>query len=225
MGPTGDLLQPLGDVTREVAHEAFAEQARALAEGGADVLWIETLSSEEEASAAVEAAAATSLPVIITLSFDTGGRTMMGIKPEDWPAIAERLPAPLAGFGANCGVGAAELVATVLGIARTAPESAVIVAKGNCGVPEMIDGEVRYSGTPALMADYVRMAYNAGARIIGGCCGTTPEHLQAMRAALDSHNGGPPPNIDEIAAKLGAVSRLARGIDAAAEAKKRRRPT
>jgi 5-methyltetrahydrofolate--homocysteine methyltransferase len=224
MGPTGDLLQPLGDVTREEALEAFAEQARALAGGGADVLWIETLSSKEEASAAVEAAAATGLPVIVTLSFDSGGRTMMGIKPEDWPSIAQRLPAPLAGFGANCGVGAAELVATILGIARTAPESAVIVAKGNCGVPEMIDGEVRYSGTPPLMADYARMARDAGARIIGGCCGTTPEHLQAMRAALDSYAGGPPPGIDEIAAKLGAVSKLARGIDAAAEAKKRRRP-
>ena len=222
MGPTGDLLQPLGDVTREEALEAFAEQARALAEGGADMLWIETLSSEEEASAAAEAAAATGLPVVVTLSFDTGGRTMMGIKPEDWPSVAERLPAPLAGFGANCGVGAAELVATILGIARTAPDSAVIVAKGNCGVPEMIDGEVRYSGTPALMADYVRMARDAGARIIGGCCGTTPEHLQAMRAALESHTPGPPPGIDEIAAKLGQVSRLARGIDAAAEAKKRR---
>jgi 5-methyltetrahydrofolate--homocysteine methyltransferase len=225
MGPTGDLLQPLGDATREQALEAFAEQARALADGGVDVLWIETLSAEEEASAAVEAAAATGLPIIVTLSFDSGGRTMMGIKPEDWLSIVQRLPAPLAGFGANCGVGAAELVATILGIARTAPESAVIVAKGNCGVPEMIDGEVRYSGTPALMADYARMVRDAGARIIGGCCGTTPEHLQAMRTALDSHIVGPPPDIDEIAAKLGAVSRLARGIDAAAEAKKRRRPT
>lgn len=224
MGPSGDLLQPLGDVTRETVLEAFVEQANGLADGGVDVLWVETLSSEEEASAAVEAGAATGLPVIVTLSFDTGGRTMMGIKPEDWPGIADRLPAPLAGFGANCGVGAAELVATTLEIARAAPESALVAAKGNCGVPEMIDGEVRYSGTPALMADYARMARDAGARIIGGCCGTTPEHLQAMRAALESHPSGPPPDIDEITAKLGAVSKLARGIDAAAEAKKRRRP-
>lgn len=223
MGPTGDLLQPLGDASREDVLDAFAEQARGLADGGADVLWIETLSSEEEGSAAVEAAAATGLPVIMTLSFDTGGRTMMGIKPEDWPNVVQRLPAPLAGFGANCGVGAAELIATILGIARSAPESAIIVAKGNCGVPELIDGEIRYSGTPALMADYARMARDAGARIIGGCCGTTPEHLKAMRAALDSHVSGPPPDIEEVAAKLGAVSKLARGIDAAAEAKKRRR--
>lgn len=223
MGPTGDLLQPLGDASREEVLDAFAEQARGLADGGADVLWIETLSSEEEGSAAVEAAAATGLPVIMTLSFDTGGRTMMGIKPEDWPNVVQRLPAPLAGFGANCGVGAAELIATILGIARSAPESAIIVAKGNCGVPELIDGEIRYSGTPALMADYARMARDAGARIIGGCCGTTPEHLKAMRAALDSHVSGPPPDIEEVAAKLGAVSKLARGIDAAAEAKKRRR--
>ena len=100
----------------------------------------------------------------------------------------------------------------------------MIVAKGNCGVPEMIDGEVRYSGTPALMADYARMALDAGARIIGGCCGTTPEHLKSMRAALESHVKGKPPEVEEIMAKLGDVSRLARGIDAAAEAKKRKRP-
>lgn len=224
MGPTGDLLEPLGDVTRDVALEAFTEQAQALAEGGVDLLWIETLSSEEEASAAVEAAGKTSLPVVVTLSFDTGGRTMMGIKPEDWPDVSQRLPAPLSGFGANCGVGAAELVATVLGIARTAPQDAIVVAKGNCGVPEMIDGEIQYSGTPALMADYARMALDAGARIIGGCCGTTPEHLEAMHAALASHTKGAPPDIDEVTAKLGAVSKLAHGIDAAAEAKKRRRP-
>ncbi|MEM7224473.1 MAG: betaine--homocysteine S-methyltransferase [Pseudomonadota bacterium] len=224
MGPTGDLLQPLGELTRDEALEAFAEQARGLAEGGADLLWIETLSSEEEASAAVEGAGLTGLPVIVTLSFDSGGRTMMGIKPEDWPVVAERMPTPLAGLGANCGVGAAELVATVLGIAKTAPEGTVIVAKGNCGVPEMIDGEICYSGTPALMADYARMVLNAGARIIGGCCGTTAEHLKAMRAALEGHVKGSPPDIEEIMAKLGDVSRLARGIDAAAEAKKRRRP-
>ena len=224
MGPTGDLLQPLGEVTRETALEAFTVQAQGLAEGGADMLWIETLSSEEESSPAVEAASATGLPVVVTLSFDSGGRTMMGIKPEDWPAVAGRLPAPLAGFGANCGVGAAELVATVLGIARGASEGTVIVAKGNCGVPEMVDGEIQYSGTPELMAEYVRLVSNAGARIIGGCCGSTPDHLKSMRAALDSHELGPPPEIEEIMEKLGAVSKLARGIDAAAEAKKRRKP-
>ena len=223
MGPTGDLLQPLGEVTRETALAAFTEQAESLAEGGVDLLWIETLSSEEEGSAAVEAASSTGLPVVITLSFDTGGRTMMGIKPEQWPALAQGLPGGVTGFGANCGVGAAELVATILGISRTAGDDAVIVAKGNCGVPEMVDGEIQYSGTPEQMADYARLVRNAGASIIGGCCGTTPTHLASMRDALDSHVDGPAPEIEEVMEKLGAVSKLAQGIDAAAEAKKRRR--
>ena len=224
MGPTGDLLEPLGEVTVETAYEAFAEQAEALKAGGADLLWIETLSSEEESGAAVRAAAESGLPAIVTLSFDSGGRTMMGIKPEDWPGVAARLPAPVAGFGANCGVGAAELVATVLGIGRAAPADAIVVAKGNCGVPEMVDGEIQYSGTPVLMADYACLARDAGARIIGGCCGTTPEHLRSMREALEGHEPGPPPSIETVMQKLGDVSKLARGIDAAAEAKKRRKP-
>ena len=224
MGPTGDLLQPLGEVTQEEASAAFLKQARGLAEGGADVLWIETLSSEEEAAAAVTAAAETGLPIIVTLSFDTGGRTMMGIKPQDWAGLSTRMPAPLSAYGANCGVGAAELVATVLGIAGAAASSAVIVAKGNCGIPELIDGEIRYNGTPDLMAEYAVMARDAGARIIGGCCGTTPDHLKAMRTALDTQPAGPTPDVEQIMARLGTVSKLAHGIDAAEEAKKRKRP-
>ena len=224
MGPTGDLLEPLGEVSVETAYEAFLEQAQALKAGGADLAWVETVSSEEESGAAVRAAADAGLPAIVTLSFDSGGRTMMGIKPEDWPGIAARLPAPVAGFGANCGVGAAELVATILGIGKAAEPEAIVVAKGNCGVPEMIDGEIQYSGTPELMADYARMARDAGAKIIGGCCGTTPEHLRSMRVALEDHEPGPPPDIETVTEKLGAVSKLAMGIDAAAEAKKRRKP-
>lgn len=224
MGPTGDLLQPLGEVTQEEASVAFLQQARGLADGGADVLWIETLSSEEEAAAAVSAAAETDLPIVITLSFDTGGRTMMGIKPQDWAGLSNRMPATLSAFGANCGVGAAELVATVLGIADAAAATAVIVAKGNCGIPELIDGEIRYNGTPDLMADYAVMVRDAGARIIGGCCGTTPEHLSAMRTALETHAAGTKPDVEQIMDRLGAVSKLAHGIDAAEEAKKRKRP-
>ncbi len=221
IGPTGDLLEPLGELPPEEARAAFAEQAEALAEGGADILWCETLSAENEVAAAVEACAATGLPVVATMSFDTGGRTMMGIKPGDWPRIAAGLPGPLAAFGANCGVGAAELVATVLGIAASAPPESVIVAKANCGMPELTDDGIRYNGTPQLMADYARLSRNAGARIIGGCCGTTPGHLAAMRQALEAHRPGPPPTIDEVIASLGTVSRLARGVDAAADARLR----
>lgn len=223
MGPTGDIMQPVGELSREEAVEVFTEQAEGLAEGGADLLWIETLSSEEEASAAVEGAASTGLPVFATLSFDTNGRTMMGISPKDWPGMAARLPNPVAGLGANCGVGASELVATVMSIVEAAPDGAVVIAKGNCGVPEFIDGEIRYSGTPELMAEYARLAVDAGARIIGGCCGTTPVHVASMRAALDGHTRRPAPDVEAVIAALGDVSDLAKGVDAAAAAGPRRR--
>ena len=223
MGPTGSILEPVGDLAPADATAAFTEQAKGLAEGGADVLWIETISSEDEAMCAVEGAATTGLPIVATLSFDTSGRTMMGIKPEDWPEIVSRLPAPLAGFGANCGVGAGELIGSILGMAKAAAPDAVLVSKGNCGIPQFVGTEIVYSGTPELMADYVRLARDSGARIIGGCCGTTPEHVAAMRASLDAHTPGPAPSIETVIARLGEVSDLARGTDAAAEAGGRRR--
>ncbi len=206
MGPTGELFQPLGALTHEDTREAFAEQARALARGGADVLWIETLSSQEEVDAAIEGAESTGLPVVCTVSFDTNGRTMMGITPEGFAGhCVHGDHRPLA-FGSNCGVGASELVAAVLNMRRGAHEDAVIVAKANCGIPEWRDGELSFNGTPELMADYAVLARDAGARIIGGCCGTTPEHIRAMRTALDSTPPGDPPDLDTIEARLGHVS-------------------
>ncbi len=217
MGPTGEIFAPVGSLSHEDGAAAFAEQARALQEGGADLLWIETISSEEELRAAVEGASATGLPVVTTMSFDTNGRTMMGITPAAFGSLAATLPQPPDAIGANCGTGAAELVATVLGITEARPD-AVVVAKGNCGIPEYVDGHIHYSGTPELMADYARLARDAGARIIGGCCGTTNEHLKAMRESLEAYGGGERPEIAEVEARLGAVSALAHGHDAAAEA-------
>jgi 5-methyltetrahydrofolate--homocysteine methyltransferase len=150
---------------------------------------------------------------------------MMGISPADWPGMAAALPAPVVAIGANCGVGASELVGTVLAIAKGAPEDMIVISKGNAGIPEFVDGEIRYNGTPELMADYARLAADSGARIIGGCCGTTATHVAAMRAALDSHERGEAPSIDTVIARLGAVSDLARGIDKTADGggRKRRR--
>ncbi len=222
MGPTGELLAPVGPLAHGDAVAAFSEQAAALAEGGADLIWIETISSQEEAKAAVEGAATTGLPVVLTMSFDTNGRTMMGVTPKGFADFARTLdPEPFA-IGANCGTGAAELVAVVLGISEAAPD-AVVVAKSNCGVPEFRGGDITYTGTPELMADYARLVRDAGARIIGGCCGTTPAHLAAMRAALEGHEPGPRPSIDEVVARLGAVSPLARGEPTAASDRPRRR--
>jgi len=206
MGPTGELFQPLGALTYEEGVEAFTEQAKALAAGGVDVLWIETMSAKEEVRAAVAGAEAAGLPYVSTVSFDTNGRSMMGVTPAEHAEACHGFsPRPLA-MGANCGVGAAELVIAILNMATAAEPEDVLVAKGNCGIPYFVEGQIRYDGTPELMADYARLARDAGARIIGGCCGTTPEHLRAIRDALETHSPSAKPTADEIVKRLGQVS-------------------
>jgi 5-methyltetrahydrofolate--homocysteine methyltransferase len=222
MGPTGEILEPVGALSHADAVKAFADQAAALKEGGADVLWIETMSGKEELEAAVEGAASAGLPVVTTMSFDTNGRTMMGITPQAFGEMATHLAAIPTAIGANCGTGAAELIATVLGITEARPD-AVVVAKGNCGIPQYVDGHIHYSGTPELMADYARIAIDSGARIIGGCCGTSPEHLAAMRQALEAHEKAARPSIAEVEARLGTVSDLAKGKAPTARNRERRR--
>ena len=221
MGPTGEIFEPVGTLTHEQGVAAFAEQAKALEEGGADVLWIETISSEEEFRAALEGARTTGLPVVATMSFDTNGRTMMGLTPAAYAALASAQKAAPDAIGANCGTGAAELIATVLGMTE-ADATAVVVAKGNCGIPAWMDGHIHYDGTPELMADYARLALDAGAKIIGGCCGTTYEHVRAMRNSLESYSGGTRPTVEQVEAALGKVSALAHGTDTAAEGAARR---
>ena len=221
VGPTGEIMQPVGALSHDEAVKAFAEQALALREGGVDVIWIETRSSEEELRAAVEGASQAGLPIVTTMSFDTNGRTMMGITPKAFGALTAALPTQPVAIGANCGVGASELVATVMGITEARPDAAV-VAKGNCGIPQYVDGHIHYTGTPELMADYARIALDAGAKIIGGCCGTSPEHLASMRKSLESYTKGSRPSIELIEQKLGPVSELAKGVDAAAAGAARR---
>ena len=205
MGPTGEIMEPVGPLSMAEAEQVFHEQAAALAEGGADVLWIETISSTEEYAAAVAGAAATGLPVIGTMTFDTNGRTMMGVTPEDAASFAGSLTPALHGYGCNCGVGPATLIDTVLGLRKTANDSDIIVAKGNCGIPEYVDGEIAYSGSPEIMATYARLARRAGARIIGGCCGTTAVHLKAIKDSLDGYTPEGPPTREEIETALGPV--------------------
>jgi 5-methyltetrahydrofolate--homocysteine methyltransferase len=204
IGPTGEILAPLGPLSLEDARAAFAEQAAALARGGADILWIETMSSVEETEAAVAGARTTGLPVVATLSFDTNGRTMMGITPSELAGLHRKHA--LAACGSNCGVSPSELVASIVNLAAASDPSAVLVAKANCGIPQYVDGVIRFNGTPELMAVYAGLALDAGARIIGGCCGTTPEHLRVMRRALESHVPGPKPELSAIESKLGAIS-------------------
>jgi 5-methyltetrahydrofolate--homocysteine methyltransferase len=145
------------------------------------------------------------MPWCATMSFDTAGRTMMGVTAADFVRVAEGLPHPPLAYGANCGVGASDLLRTVLGFAAQGPERP-LVAKGNAGIPKFVDGHIHYDGTPELMAEYARLARDCGATIIGGCCGTTPEHLRQMRAALEEHQPEPRPTLETIAARLGGFS-------------------
>ena len=204
MGPTGEILEPLGPLSADVAAEAFAEQAVALARGGADIIWIETMSSVEETEAAIAGARAADLPIVATLSFDTNGRTMMGITPLDLAGLHRKHH--LAACGSNCGTGPSELVACIVNLATASDPSAILVAKANCGIPQFIDGQIRFNGTPELMAQYACLSLDAGARIIGGCCGTTPDHLRVMRGALESHVRGSKPDLAIIESRLGAIS-------------------
>jgi 5-methyltetrahydrofolate--homocysteine methyltransferase len=210
VGPTGEIMAPMGSLTSEAAVEMFHEQAEGLKEGGADVLWVETISAAEEFEAAAEAFRLAGMPWCGTMSFDTAGRTMMGLTAAAMVKMVARLPHPPLAIGANCGVGASDLLRTVLGLAAAGPEQPLI-AKGNAGIPRFHEGHIHYDGTPDLMADYAVLARDAGATIIGGCCGTTPDHLRRMREALESTPRGERPAIEAIVEKLGPLSSVSDG--------------
>ena len=223
VGPTGEIFQPMGNLTHDLAVEIFHEQAEGLKEGGADVLWVETMSAFEEYAAASEAAARAGMAWCGTMSFDTAGRTMMGITSARLAAMVESLPNPPIAFGANCGVGASDLMRTVLGF-EAAGTTRPIIAKGNAGIPKYHAGHIHYDGTPDLMAEYAILARDAGVRIIGGCCGTMPEHLAAMHDALESRPRGLRPTVEDIQAKLGAFSSASDGTgDTSGDPKRERR--
>ncbi len=212
VGPTGDIMAPMGTLTHEIAVEMFHEQAEGLKAGGADVLWVETISAPEEFRAAAEAFALAGMDWCGTMSFDTAGRTMMGLTSADMAKMVGKLDHQPIGYGANCGVGASDLLRTILGIAEHSGD-ATLISKGNAGIPKYHDGHIHYDGTPALMGEYAVLARNCGARIIGGCCGTTPEHLVAMRAALENTPKGPKPSPDDITTSLGGFSSVSDGTD------------
>lgn len=183
MGPSGQLMEPMGTLTYEGAKAAFAEQAAALAAGGADVLWIETMSDLQEVKAAIEGARSVSdLPVVATMTFDTHGRTMMGVKPEQ--ALEFLQGFELSAIGGNCGNGPEEIEAVITAMQAGAPE-VPLIAKANAGLPYWEGGELKYDGTPEVMGNYARRVYDLGAKLIGGCCGNTPEHIKSMSAALN----------------------------------------
>jgi 5-methyltetrahydrofolate--homocysteine methyltransferase len=182
IGPSGEMMAPLGTLTVEEARRAFAEQAAALAEGGADAILVETMSDLGEARAAVEGAReATALPILCTMSFDTHGRTMMGVRPEQ--AVAELWPLGLAAVGANCGRTLSENLEAIRAMRQALPE-AVLMAKPNAGLPHLDGGDLVYDVTPEVMAEYAVRFAEQGVKILGGCCGSTPAHIAAIAAAL-----------------------------------------
>lgn len=219
MGPTGELLAPMGSMTFDDARAAFAEQARGLAAGGADLLWVETMSDLEEARAAVEGARSVSdLPIAATMSFDTNGRTMMGVTPAQ--AVRTMKAWGLVAVGANCGNGIEEIEGVIHAMHREAPEVRLI-AKANAGMPQWRHNELIYDATPPVMGRYARRVHALGACFIGGCCGNGPDHIVAIAEALRT------PLTDAERAALDAeLAELANAGDrpAAAPARARRRP-
>jgi 5-methyltetrahydrofolate--homocysteine methyltransferase len=140
------------------------------------------------------------------MTFDSGGRTMMGVRPEDAMRRARAFEHRPIAFGANCGVGPSQLMDSVVGLVRGSERDAIVVAKSNCGIPILDnDMRVRYSGTPDVLADYACMARDAGARIIGGCCGTTHEHIRSIVKALATRPKAAPPSYEEIERRLGPL--------------------
>jgi 5-methyltetrahydrofolate--homocysteine methyltransferase len=181
MGPTGQLLEPLGTVTYQEAVDAYAEQAQGLTEGGADLLLIETMSDLSEAKAAIEGARRVSdLPIFCTFSFDTHGRTMMGIRPAK---VAEEIGPLVQGVGANCGRDPSEFSEFLQAMREVAPD-AVLWAKPNAGLPHVEGDRTVYDATPQDMEGVALQLRQNGAQIVGGCCGTTPDHLSAMAKVL-----------------------------------------
>lgn len=183
IGPTGEFLAPLGQLTYEEAVDIFAEQATVLAEAGVDVLYIETMAALDEARAAVEGAlqAAEGVRVTATLSFDSHGRTNMGTYPRE--AAEALLESDVDSLGANCGSTLEMTKGAIAEIHETAPQTPLI-AKPNAGRPHVVEGKTVYDASPGDMAAYARKFVRLGVRIVGGCCGSTPEHISAIAQAV-----------------------------------------
>lgn len=184
LGPTGELLAPLGTLTREQAQELFAEQLIGLVEGGIDLVLVETLSDVGEAEAALAAARqiAPDLPVAVTMSFDSNLRTMMGVRPAE---AATRLAAAGAdAVGANCGRGPEEMEIIAAEMVDARVGDVLLVAQSNAGLPQVVGDRVEYDATADDLAAHASRLRELGVDLIGGCCGSTPAHIAAMNAIL-----------------------------------------
>jgi len=191
IGPTGDFLEPLGTLRAEQVREAFAEQVKGLREGGVDGFIIETMTALDELAVAIEAArsAGGGLPIFASMSFDKGGagfRTMMGV---DVPtAVSKMISLGVDAVGFNCGTTSldeyVELSKAYIAAARSSGKKVQVFAEPNAGKPELVDGQAIYRVTPKEFAAACAQIRNAGLHVLGGCCGTSPEHIHAVAGAL-----------------------------------------
>ena len=181
IGPSGEILEPLGNLKYELAVKAFGEQSLALAEGGVDMLWLETFSDIKEVQAALEGSMQTGLPIVATMSFDTVGKTMMGVSPNEFVSFMEKQHNVFA-YGANCGLGFDELLQTVGQMQNAGGKN--VVAKSNLGIPVFHNGLIKYNTTEKSLLDYAVKARNMGALFIGGCCGTEAKHIKKIKEIL-----------------------------------------
>ena len=184
VGPSGELMEPMGTMTLDEAKALFADQIKALVAGGVDAILIETMSDLQEVEAAVKAAkeVAPELPIIVTFSFDTNLRTMMGVK----PAVAVKTLASegVRIIGANCGRGVDEMRVIAKELTEARPEGVFIITQSNAGLPKLVGGDFIYDGTPEEMSKYAVDMKNLGVNVIGSCCGSTPAHTKAMASAI-----------------------------------------
>ena len=181
VGPSGEILEPLGSLPYELAVKGFGQQCLALTEGGVDMLWIETFSDIKEIKAAIEGSMQTGLPIVVTMSFDTAGKTMMGVSAHEFVSFINKQHNVFA-YGANCGLGFDELLQTVGEMQNAGGKN--IVAKGNFGIPVFHHGLITYNTTEKSLLDYAVKARNMGALFIGGCCGTEAKHIKKINEIL-----------------------------------------
>lgn len=181
IGPTGELLEPYGDFSPGVASKSFAEQAAVLAAAGVDALVCETFTDLNEALLAVGSARATNLPTLASMTFDKSGHTLMGVTPEQ--AVVQLGDAGAVVVGANCSVGPEVVERTIRAMKAVRPDIPLL-AKPNAGLPQVLDGKAVYTVPPEAMAEFATRMKSQGVAIIGGCCGSTPQHIRAMHDAL-----------------------------------------
>jgi 5-methyltetrahydrofolate--homocysteine methyltransferase len=200
IGPTGETIFPAGNLSYNDAYNAFKQQAESLQQGGVDIFWIETMADIQETQAAYEAAISTGLPVIYTMSIDTDGCSRTGASPNELVKLNEQLSAASFACGVNCGHSPSATIASLISMkkALSVNNNPALIAKTNAGIPRSINNQLVYDVTVQSMANYAILALDAGAKIIGGCCGTTPEHIAAMKAALSTHVKKEDPDIKKL---------------------------